>query len=380
MKAAGSLSLRSFPKGVMLSVEVVIVLLMLGRWFYISLCEQYYYHQFGVKVLRDTSFEFPNGSFCVSSELINNSTGNNNSYKIVEAQSNHLMAYGQLASTIPSIIITMMLGPLTDKYGRKVGIVLPAMGLILQGTLSVFIAKYDLHLYYFILANFLGGIFGSATSAMAACFSYAADVSSPRWRSLRIGIIFSFHSFGGCVGTMVSGYWLYKISCSFVPLFCFYVVCNFLMLVYAAFLLPESLSKKERMERSGGSSKGIAPFVQGLKLFCGGLSLGSTWKLYAILLSATIELFNFYGSVIVDIYFLKAMPLDLNSFQIGIFQTVKAASEGLTTLLLMIILTVLRVRDVWIILIAMIAHSTSNLLTGFATRDWQLYLSKYLKV
>ena len=76
-------------------------------------------------VLQNTSFEFPNGSFCVSSGLINNNTGSNDSYKVVESQSNHLAAFAQVATVVPSVLVTIVLGPLLDKYGRKIGLLLP---------------------------------------------------------------------------------------------------------------------------------------------------------------------------------------------------------------------------------------------------------------
>ena len=367
---------RDFHRARLGTVELVAILLMLGRWCYISLFEQYYYNRFGSDVLQRTSFDFPNGSFCVSSELIDNYTGKTDSYKVVESQSNHLVAYGQVANTIPAVIATVILGPLTDKYGRRLGMALPAAGLVMQGGLSVAIVHWSLDPRYFILANFLGGMFGSAMCVLASCFSYIADVTSAKWRSLRIGILLSLHSLAGSLGTFLGGYWLYKIHCNFLPPMCLFVVCNALILVYSLFLMPESLSRAERDKLVRESPGMFGSYKKGFKLFLGGLPLLSTWKLYATLLAANIELFNFYGSLIIDVYFLKALPFDFGPLKVSIYQTVKAGADGAMIFLFIVVLAALKVGDAWIMLIAVGAHSLSNLLLGFATQDWHLYASK----
>ena len=354
-------------------VEVALVGLVLMKSFYTPLCEQYYYHKFGSVVLQNTSFEFPNGSFCVSSELINNNTGSNDSYKVVESQSNHLVAYTQVAATIPSVVITVILGPLMDKYGRKIGMILPVIGSALQGILSIFIVKFDLNPYYFILANFLGGVLGSFTCFLAASFSYVADVSSVRWRSLRVGIMESALAFGSMTGHLLGGFWLQAVHCNFVPLFGFFVGCNLLVVIYVIFVIPESLSRSERVEMRRRNPKG---YLQGFKIYFGALSCRSTWKLYVTNLVVNVTLINSFGASYVDVYFLKALPFNFDPLKIGLYQGIRSASQGLANFLLMMVLVALKVGDVWIMILATAVHCSSNVLLGFANKTWQLFTSK----
>ena len=373
-------SLLSFYRAKIITVEVAAVLFILGKSLYTPLSEQYYYHRYGADLLQNTSFVFPNGSFCISSEMINNYTGSNSTYKLDETFSNHLVAYAQVANTVPSVVITLILGPITDRYGRKIGIILPAVGVIIQTIFSIFIVRFSLHPYYFILANFLGGLFGNFACMLAASFSYIADVSTPRWRSLRIGIVEAGLAIGSSIGHLLGGYWLDRVNCDYVYPLIFCAACNFAIVVYVMFLVPESLSPSKREEMHLKNPSGLRAYIEGFRLYFGALSLSSTWKLYVATIVANLAIINMFGAEIVDVYFLKALPFDFNAFWIGIYQAVRSASQGLSSILILSVLVALHVGDVWIMLLATMVNIAGNILVGFARLRWQLFASKYSSI
>lgn len=359
----------------LLKVELALVLYMMERHLYNTLYQQYYYLIDGSYILRNTSFVFPNGTFCVSSEMIDNYTNNTNSYKEDESFSNHLVAYGQLANTIPSVLVALILGPLMDRYGRKIGIILPLIGKTLQGLFSVFIITYTLDPYYFVLAQFVGGLFGDFTCITAASFSYIADISSIRWRSLRIGVAESAFAYGGGIGTLLTGYWLRKSQCNFISLLWFYIGTNVFIGVYVVLLVPESLSPSERKQLLS-KNKGPKAYIEGFRLYFGGLSLPSTWKLYVSTLVMIVAVLNIYGGSLIDVYFVKAAPFDLTTLQTGIYLSARLGSQGTADLLFLGLLVVLGASDTWVMLIAVSVHSICNVLVGLANKVWQLYASK----
>lgn len=363
-------------------VELVIVLFMLGRHLYNPLYEQYYYLIYGSDILKNTSFIFPsNGSsFCINSELINNYTGNNNSYKLDESLSNRLVVYGQLASTIPAVMTTLMMGPLMDRFGRKIGLIFPVVGTSLQGIFTVFIIKYALDPYFFIPANFIGGIFGNSTCILAAGFSYIADISSLRWRTLRVGMVESAIASGSLVGMLMVGYWLRTNHCDFQPPLLFYISCNIFIGLYMFLLVPESLTRSKRAElrAQNPQGRGLRAYLEGFHLFFGGLSLSSTWKLYVAMIAMSVMVLNVFGSSLINVYFLKALPFNFNALQVGIYEAARSASQGVACLIVVGSLVLTKMNDAWIMLMAILVHTVCNMLLGFSTTAWQLYTSKRL--
>lgn len=360
----------------LLKVEFAIILYMAGRHLYNPLYQQYYYHVYGYDILKNTSFVFPNGSFCISSKLIDNYTGNNNSYKLDESFSNHLVMYGQLANSIPSVLMTLILGPVTDKFGRKIGIIFPAVGTTLQGIFAIFIIKYSLDPYFFILSNFICGMFGDFTSIISSSFAYVADSSSIRWRSLRVGLIQVALYFGAAGGYLVVGLWLHRINCDPIPPLWTYVGINFFIVAYMMICVPESLDRAEREKLCSKTRRGIGAFISGAKLFCGSLSPKSTWGLYVTTAVVFVAALNIHGSSLIEVYFLKALPFNFNSLQVGIYQTISRVSNGINILILVVVLVFCGISDVWIMLVGLLGHCSCLVLLGFSNKTWQLYSSK----
>ena len=373
MELASSSPLRACCRGRLLAVELVPMAALLLKMVSLSMSEQYYYHTYGAAILQNTSFVFSKEPFCMSSELIDTYTGNNNSYKTAESSSNHLVVYCQIASSVPSIVATIILGPLMDRFGRKIGMVMPFVGATIQGVISIYIISFNLDPYYFIVANFISGVFGGHASILAASFSYVADVTSRRWRSLRVAMVESSMAFGGGLGQFISGYLLTKIDCDYMPPLYFYSGCNFVILAYIVFVLPESLSTSERETLWKRSPKGFRTYMEGFKLYCGRLGPQPTWRLYITTIISVIAAFNVVGTILIDVYFLKALPFDFDSLQIGIFQSLKYGSQGLADIFIVGFFVALNVGDTWILLIGLVFHTVCSMLLGFTVTTWQLY-------
>ena len=328
---------RVFPliyQSKLLKIEPLLLLYMFSRFFYIPLFQQYYFARFGSDRLQNTSFSFPNESFCIDSSLINKYNGKDG-YKIVERYSNNLVLCTQLAVRIPGMITILILGPLSDRFGRKPILLLALFGTFLQGVFAVAIVGFNLSPYYFILSYFLTGICGDFTGLLAGAFSYIADVSTPKWRTFRIGIIEGMLSLGGALGQFVSGYWLNQANCYFLPLVGFGTACAMAALMWVIFLVPESLTQEERLERVIDKPKGARAALQGLKMFFGKVPQYSAWKLWAAVVMLNLPLFNTQGNLLINVFFLKAPPFDANSTIIGIFQALSSISRALSVTLVL---------------------------------------------
>ena len=362
----------------LITVEPVILLFFFARFLYLPLYEQYYYVSYGSQILQNTSFPFPNGSFCLNSSQVDRYAGNG-SYKLVETKSNDLVFYGQIATRIPQIIVSIFLGPLSDRIGRKPIIILAAAGTTLQGVLSVIIVKFQWNPYYFILTNFIAGTMGNFTAILSSGLAYLSDVSSDRWRGLRLGVLETVYSIGGGLGLFFAGYWLQQNNCSFIPPLWLYTACNATIIVYITLCVPESLSKSERKELATKNPKGLKSMLNGIRIFLGLVPKYSAWRLWAAGMINNLMALNVAGAVLLAVYFLKCPPFDLNAQMIGMYQGIQAASRALSNAVLMSVFSAMNVPEAAIALIAILFHSGCDLLTGFSTKIYQVYIGQSLQ-
>lgn len=365
----------AFRNAKIITVEPAIFFFMFANFLYTPLYQQYYYVRYGEHLLENTSFPLPNGSFCLNSSEVDKYAGNG-TFKVVEAFSDHLVLYGQLANRIPSILATIIIGPLSDRFGRTPVILAAGTGRTLLSALSLVIVYFNWSPYYFILANFLSGLMGDFPGMIAGTSSYLADISSPKWRSLRIGIATGIISLGALIGQLSVGYWLNATNCDFVYPMWAVLGANATIVVYVLLFLPESLSRKEREELVKKNPKGLESLTQGFQIFIGKVPKYSLWRLWFSLIGICMLLVNITGWEYTNVYFLKAPPFDFNPIMIGIYQAVYSGSRFVASTLLLVILVAIRISDPAIALIGLTSNVVSNLLTGFARKSYQVFASK----
>ncbi len=143
----------------------------MARLFYGPVIKQYCYQYYGEAILKDTDFEAPNGTYCINSSFINFYTGSNDSYKQDQTQSNHLVIYTKLV-IVPAIATALILGPLTDKFGRKLGLLAPLFGNCMEGLGSLLIIYFRLNPYYFIGTSLMTGLVWGNTGLVTSSYSY----------------------------------------------------------------------------------------------------------------------------------------------------------------------------------------------------------------
>ena len=359
-----------------ITVEPAILLFFFARYLYLPLYEQYYYVSYGSQILHNTSFPFPNGTFCLNSSQVDRYAGNG-SYKWVETKSNDLVFYGQIATRIPQIVISIFLGPLSDQIGRKPIIIFAGVGTTIQGILSIVIVKFQWNPYYFILTNFIAGMMGNFTAILSSGLAYLSDISSEKWRGLRLGILETVYSIGAGLGFLSTGYWLQLNTCNFIPPLCLYTALNFAIIVYIAFCIPESLSKSQRKELAAKNPNGLKSMLNGIRIFLGCVPRYSVWRLWAASLINNLMALNVAGAVLLAVYFLKCPTFDLSAQMIGMYQGIQSVSRALTNVVLMSIFSAIEVPEAALALIALLFHSGCDLLTGFSAKVYQVYIGQW---
>ncbi|CAH1269849.1 SLC46A3 [Branchiostoma lanceolatum] len=133
--------------------------------------QQYIYYKLG----NDT---LPSSSRCD----VNTSHPASKANQKAAAESANWLTYIRLSISLPSLLMVLVLGSLSDRLGRKVTIIAPLIGTLIWFLLSALVVYLDLPLVMFLVADITGdgksrevriAIVGSAT----VNFLYAATLS-----------------------------------------------------------------------------------------------------------------------------------------------------------------------------------------------------------
>lgn len=160
------------------SVEPVAFLYVFAAYAYINTFELYAFNAIGSKELNLT-----NNGTCVTTRKLNTTADD------VQIEVAKLNLYVGVASQVPGIISALLLGPFSDRYGRKIAMGIVTLGLVLQSLLASIIIEWNLDLHYFVLSSALRTLFGGLAGLLTTSYSYIADVSSKKWLTLRLGIL-----------------------------------------------------------------------------------------------------------------------------------------------------------------------------------------------
>lgn len=202
------------------------------------------------------------------------------------------MTYGEASRTgtrlvtvyaIMQFICAPILGGLSDKYGRRLVILISLFGLAVD---YLFLALAPTIALLFV-GRIIAGICGASFTTASA---YIADVSAPEKRAKNFGMLGAAFALGFIIGPalggLLGGYGLR------VP---FFVAAGLTLInfLYGYFVLPESLPKSDRREFSWKRANPIGslgqlkknPIVLGLAValffvYIAGHSVQSTWSYF----------------------------------------------------------------------------------------------------
>jgi len=334
-----------------IKVEPLVFVYLFVWAFYLPLYQQYYYVRFGASLLQNTTFPFPNNSlsFCLN-----------------ECQ---VTKYGGESKSI-------LVGPLSDRFGRKPVLLASALGLTLQSIIALLIAIFSLSPYWFILANFATGICGDITGILAGSFAYVADVSSKKWRAFRIGLTCAMFEAGVALGSFLCGLWLSRNNCDFIAPLGMVLGSSLLILLWILVVVKESVSKKDKADAKKKNPKLFSSLLNGFRLLF--RKSPTLWKQWAVIIMLVVMFNNAIGTQLIAVPFLKSPQFDAEPVTIGIFQALISVSSGVCASGVIYVLSViLKLPDSFGVLLGIVFQLSANILMGFASESEELFSSEW---
>ena len=146
------------------------------------------------KVCKVGSVWFGNGSTYpdeVCDHLDNGTFGEVQNYVQETVADIHLVV--SLCQGIPPIIFVLFIGPWSDKFGRKTLLILPTVGYLLYSISYLFAVIFFYELpAEFLMTEIIRDLLGGDMCLWMGTYSYMADISAPKTRTLRIALIDCF--------------------------------------------------------------------------------------------------------------------------------------------------------------------------------------------
>lgn len=295
----------------------------------------------------------------------------------VQSEASHWLLYLNIASGVPSILVSLFYGGLSDLLGRKLFIILPVIGTAFNAAtvLAVIYFASVLPLSFLLLGSLVSGLLGSFSVVNFAVYSYASDISSDSKRTRQIGILESMTYLGGTLSLLLGGLWITKANSFAPPLWCV-IACNGAILVYVIMALPESWSL--RNGRASGGHIRLHNLIKsiGRNLIGYFTLLFTSWRLAVLMVMFFVVEINFLGITDVVIFYSLGEPLCWSPDFIGYFLALKVFLSGLGSLLLLPLLSAIGLPDTFIIMFGLASGSAALVIMGLATHTWIMFIGR----
>lgn len=186
---------------------------------------------------------------------------------MVQKQTSQWMLYINMATTFPSMFAAMVLGPCSDKVGRKYILMFPLIGGAIEtGALILNSYHEQWHVSALLVGVIIAGFFGNYATILMAVFAYISDISLEKSRTLRVSLLESMVFLGGAFGELIGG--LLVDNAGFFIAFALACGVHVLNLLYVAFVLkesyypPEKLTLKEAIFNCKSISNSVGLFIK----------------------------------------------------------------------------------------------------------------------
>ena len=295
----------------------------------------------------------------------------------VQTKASHWLLYINIASGIPSILVSLLYGGISDQLGRKLFIVLPVLGTAFNAVTILLVIYFSdfLPLTFILLGSLVSGILGNYSIVNFAVYSYASDVSAETGRTRHIGVLESMTYLGGTLSLVLGGVWITK-SHSFTSPFWCVIACEAVILLYVILALPESW--KRRCVSTSGHSRLQTLFKSILKNLVGYFTLLFTsWRLALLMLTYFVVEINFLGISDVVIFYALGEPLCWGPTFVGFFLALKVFLNGMASLLLLPLLSTIGIPDTIIILMGLGSGAAALVIMGLSTHTWMMFIGNY---
>lgn len=284
---------------------------------------------------------------------------------IVEQHSSKWMMSFTVSYMIPTFFSSLLLGSLSDKYGRKYVLLLPLIGGACRQLINILVIGFNLHIEFLFIGYVLDGIFGGTSIIFMSCFAYMSDLTTHENRMLRFVILECCSTVGMIIASIGTGYLIRYIG---------FLWPNVIVLSLLAVNVLYSITLQETAakQKENSCTYGFGHLLQPLKLYVSNDFSGRRYKLLVMLLIFVLMNIVDFGRSDCETLHLLSVPFCWSSITLGFFSAT-ARTASVVTSLVLARLAVRWIGDVGLVLFACISGAAYEVIFPFMTTVAMLF-------
>ncbi|KAK3601529.1 hypothetical protein CHS0354_027671 [Potamilus streckersoni] len=290
------------------------------------------------------------------------------SYVTVQQETSRWTMYYTVASGVPGIFLSIVIGTYADSLGRRFVLFIALLGFFVKSIVLTAVIYFDANLIYILIGTFIEGCAGGFLSFLAGSFSYVSDITTMgKKRSFAIISVEMITGIAITAGTFGTGYFITIIGYFYSMVLT--TGCIFIAMLIVICCIPEtcrnySLSTWATICNTLGKA---------IEFYVSRKYYGKRWK-YAVLLISFcfVSLAGLNRSSVETLYQLGA-PFCWDEVKVGIFGTVRKGIESILGVLLAPLLLKCLSLEMLTIL-GLVSTAGSMVLEGLAKTETVLYL------
>ncbi|TMW43321.1 hypothetical protein DOY81_011599, partial [Sarcophaga bullata] len=302
--------------------------------------------------------------------------------KLVQVTTARFYQWEAIAAHVFPIILALFLGAFSDRYGRKLPLLMGLSGKFLYSIMIVVNTKmksWPLEMVIYT-ATLPSALTGADVAIFASCFAYISDISTLKNRTLRVTILDVCYLSAMPTGVALGSYLYYnQFNRSYTNMFAFNASLLFASIVYTIFALKWQTTPKQRPLSELGCCGLVTGFfdkqhvIDSFKVLIRKRPGARRSFLIMFLISMALYTFQRDEGQYLFMYTTFKFKWDISIF--STFKTVKSSAFVVAMLVGVPIMNkVFNWRDTTIVFIGAWAHAVARLFYYFATTGELFYV------
>lgn len=296
---------------------------------------------------------------------------------MVQRQASLFSLYTDLFSTIPSLIVTLMLVAYSDRGGRKITIIMPLIGTFIYILSFLTVSYFELNVYLLIGSSLLSSLFGGLGTFLGGCFAYIADLCEDgHQKTLRMAGLDMMIGLLAGVASLSTGYFLRAAGFNWP--FLTSALCLCLILIYAIFILEETVKKTptDAVSLEGSTqSSALKQMIYGVYRMFAGASCRCKTVLFLLMLIFTSFTFAYFGGIALMTLYELNEPLCWSEILIG-YGSALSTTVFLVSFVGVSAFTYCGVPQLLIVMIGILSVTSGMVMVAFAKTTLLMFIGK----